>query len=171
MLSWKGPTRIFEFSPWLHTGPPQIQTLYLRVLSKRSLNSGYPGHRWPFGLQHTLPAHVQPSAARSPAQRSSAPLIPSASAQSPQQSGRRRAAWRRRHRSAAPGRAGGGGAPCGGRRVPAGPGRGRLSAAPSRQPPRSPRAAPRLTAQRKHGGGGGGGAALRRSPQRSGPRR
>lgn len=38
--------------------------------------------------------------------------------------------------SAGPGRAGGGGAPCGGRRVPAGPGRGRLRRSPQRSGPR-----------------------------------
>jgi len=32
MLSWKGTTKIIHF--WLHTGPPKIQTLFLRVLSK-----------------------------------------------------------------------------------------------------------------------------------------
>ena len=37
--SWKVPTRIIEFNSWLHTGPHKIQTWYLRLLSKCSLNS------------------------------------------------------------------------------------------------------------------------------------
>jgi len=38
-LSWKGPTGIVEFNPWLHTGPPKMQTLHLSVLSRHFLNS------------------------------------------------------------------------------------------------------------------------------------
>ena len=38
--SWKGHIRIIECNPWLHTALPKIQTLSLRALSKRSLNSG-----------------------------------------------------------------------------------------------------------------------------------
>ena len=34
ILSWKGPTKIIESNSWLHTGPPKIQTLCLRALSK-----------------------------------------------------------------------------------------------------------------------------------------
>lgn len=45
----KGSTRITKSNPWLHTGPPRIQTRNLRTLSTCSLNSGtwgcdrYPG--------------------------------------------------------------------------------------------------------------------------------
>ncbi|XP_021247687.1 uncharacterized protein LOC110396396 [Numida meleagris] len=42
ILSWKRPTRITD--SWLHTAQPKSQTLCLRVLSKRSLNSGGSGH-------------------------------------------------------------------------------------------------------------------------------
>lgn len=41
---WKRLKRIVESSSWLHTGLPKIQTLCLRVLSRRSLNSGTLGH-------------------------------------------------------------------------------------------------------------------------------
>ena len=39
-LSWKGPPRIIESIPWLHTAPPKNQTLCLRALYKCSLTSG-----------------------------------------------------------------------------------------------------------------------------------
>jgi len=42
-LSWKGSVRITGSNSWLHTGWPKIQSLYLRALSKHSLNSGTRG--------------------------------------------------------------------------------------------------------------------------------
>jgi len=44
--SWKGPTKTIEANPWLHTGPPKIQTLHLRALSRCSFSSG------PWGCAH-----------------------------------------------------------------------------------------------------------------------
>lgn len=37
-LSWKGHTRIIDSKSWIHKGWPKIQILYLRSLSKFSLN-------------------------------------------------------------------------------------------------------------------------------------
>lgn len=39
ILTWKGPTKITQSNSWLHIGPPQIQTLGIRALSKHSLYS------------------------------------------------------------------------------------------------------------------------------------
>jgi len=47
ILSWKGSTRIIGPSSWFHTGPPKIQILCLRALSKCSLNYGT---SWPWPL-------------------------------------------------------------------------------------------------------------------------
>lgn len=53
--SWERPSVATGSNPWLRTGPPQNQTLCVRAVSKRSLNSCSSG---------ALPAVGQPAPAR-----------------------------------------------------------------------------------------------------------
>ena len=56
ILSWKGPVRTIKSNSRFHTGPPKIQTLCLRALSRHSLNSSTGGHAHSPGQPVPCPA-------------------------------------------------------------------------------------------------------------------